>query len=534
MEGRADEGHALLVRAHVLAGESKETRVWVLRAWIEQGRLNDAMDGLQALLEEAPAEPTLSDIHYALGMAFHARAEAHLRDGVPTRTVRSSFEPAIGHLELATEQQPGRYREAHAALARALWFLERGPQALRAAERALELAPEDASTHYLLSQVLFSLYLTADRDGAKERAADLYEEALAGYRSTLELLAGEENADGLRLRARTRLALAHLLLWRSQRGEACELIAAAIADDPQVADYAALVQLTSEEQERLLGRELEEALRAGSRAFRERSPGSSADAELDWWIGYLTHERGRRGTPDLALLGEAESFLLDAVAKRPDFHNAWYYAGNAAYLQGEYARMVSAFESCWRVEPASLVAELSRDAEHSLRVLDWVVGWCARSGRAQDAALLCEVRVAVDSGRWEYWNDLGLFSRDAGRELLAALEAAEDPGRGSSTTEEAVRARATALWERALQAYSRARELAPGLPHLLNDRAVVLHYDLGRDLEEARRLYETARDEARALLAAAGEAGAADESELELIRTALEDSIANLAALGEG
>ena len=63
---------------------------------------------------------------------------------------------------------------------------------------------------------------------------------------------------------------------------------------------------------------------------------------------------------------------------------------------------------------------------------------------------------------------------------------------------------------------------------------MVLHYDLGRDLEEARRLYETARDEARALLAAAGEAGAADESELELIRTALEDSIANLAALGEG
>jgi hypothetical protein len=88
---------------------------------------------------------------------------------------------------------------------------------------------------------------------------------------------------------------------------------------------------------------------------------------------------------------------------------------------------------------------------------------------------------------------------------------------------EAVAARA----ERALAAYRRALALSPDDPAYLNDTAVILHYYLERDWDEARALYLRACERAEAELARAELA-----PELRaLYSTALRDARLNLAEL---
>src|SRR4029453_19123516 len=79
-----------------------------------------------------------------------------------------------------------------------------------------------------------------------------------------------------------------------------------------------------------------------------------------------------------------------------------------------------------------------------------------------------------------YWNNLGLFYRDAG-DAINRRAKAED------------KAKAKELWEKALVAYERALALAPDDPNYMNDLAVVLDYNLDRELERAKALYEKAR-----------------------------------------
>ena len=88
--------------------------------------------------------------------------------------------------------------------------------------------------------------------------------------------------------------------------------------------------------------------------------------------------------------------------------------------------------------------------------------------------------------------------------------------------------RAQEYWLRSLAAYERAYSIAPDKPHLLNDRAVVMHYDIGEDIPGAKKLYEATCTQARELLA-----GELSEKDRRLASTALEDALANLAALNE-
>lgn len=505
-QGRVDEALELFVRAHVLDGESRSSLVWVLRAWIAMGRINDAFDRAQAELESGPPEP---GIDYVIGMAFHARGRDHLASGVPLPTARRNFESAATYLDQALAADPDRFPDAWAALGESRWILQDVLAAEVAAERAVAVDPDDPASHYLLGQVRFTLHLEAERGGAAERGARLWEAARLSYERALELLAEPAVPADRTLRARADLALAHLLLWRDGASRAVELVVDALAQDPGAVDHGGLHGLV--EKERLSAAQLEQALERGLAAHAARvGEDSPADAPTHWWLGYLLYERGR-ASGDAATLERAEEHLLTSVRKAPEFHNAWYLAGRACYRRGDHGGLVEAWRGLWAVEPASLIALLDEERELSGALLDWVVGWCAREQRPVDAAFLCEVRVEFDPRDWEHWNDLGLFSRDAGRAVAEG-----DPER------------ALALWERALAAYARGYELAPHLPHLLNDRAVVLQYDLERDLDEARRLYEAARDQARELLAT----GELEPADRELVSKALEDALANLAALG--
>jgi tetratricopeptide (TPR) repeat protein len=125
------------------------------------------------------------------------------------------------------------------------------------------------------------------------------------------------------------------------------------------------------------------------------------------------------------------------------------------------------------------VRSIDQNHDYNIPIIDFLIGWSANKQRNLDAALLCEIETAVAPEHAPYWNNLGLFYRDAG-DALAKSKKDED------------KARAKDLWEKSLVAYERSVALSPEDPNYLNDLGVVLDYNLKRDLQRAKALYEKA------------------------------------------
>jgi len=128
-----------------------------------------------------------------------------------------------------------------------------------------------------------------------------------------------------------------------------------------------------------------------------------------------------------------------------------------------------------------LTACVSGDWERQYRDLSDLVGWCADGDQGErarnlDAAFVSEIMCAVAPKESTFWNNLGLFLRDEGERLQ----------RRGSPDPVVLRD----LFERAYAAYGQALELEPTNPNYLNDTALMLHYHLDRDLEQARAWYE--------------------------------------------
>lgn len=94
----------------------------------------------------------------------------------------------------------------------------------------------------------------------------------------------------------------------------------------------------------------------------------------------------------------------------------------------------------------------------------------------------------------------------------------------------ALLARDTNHFEEAYVAYETALALDPSNPALLNDTAVVLHYNLRRDLDRARALYERAIEEGKRVLDDPNTDSFAQES----ATIALRDATNNLRLLNQG
>jgi tetratricopeptide (TPR) repeat protein len=129
-------------------------------------------------------------------------------------------------------------------------------------------------------------------------------------------------------------------------------------------------------------------------------------------------------------------------------------------------------------------------------------------------AAVAEAIIAVDHSQAKYWNDLGLFCRDAGEHL-------------TDSSEEGDAERALVYLERSWESYQHAMTLAPTDPAYINDGAVVLHIFLKRDLDQAEALYGKAIGLAQEQIAAGG----LDEAQLRLVQQALGDAQKNLETL---
>ena len=260
-----------------------------------------------------------------------------------------------------------------------------------------------------------------------------------------------------------------------------------------------------------------EELRLARELYAERHAAHErGDALISWWLGLALYEKNTR-----ADRAAAEAEFLRALERNPTYTSSWYYIALARYTQQDLAGAYAALSTFAQSAPEELAGWLAADPAFTGPLLEGLVGWTlggdpAAPGNA-GAAFLCELLTQVFPEEPRHWNNLGLFLRDQG-DLELRRPAAQ------RTLDAAALA---ALYERALAAYERALELDPANPNYLNDTAVVLHYNLQRDLARARSLYEAARDRASEELARED----LSKDLRELYEIALRDANDNLAKL---
>lgn len=502
--GQPAEARALFEQAASLDGETLQTRMWVLRAWMDEGRSNDTLDAIDRLARSGHSGPGMD---YLYGMAFARRAEGQLAEGVGDSSIEMNFLDANGLLERALRADGQRFRDAYPALARSAWFTQDLELARWAADQARLLYPEEPAVWQQRGRVLMSQFVLAQEASAwSPEAEELWSGAVASFRRALELYGSPTEPQAELELARTATELGDAWLWKDEASEASAAYATAISWSPDSMDYPRIYALLSSAPAGFRG-----ALEQGAELLRAHSGETDPRAgKLFWWLGYARFEAAD-------WTGAEEAFAL-ALERAPGAANAWFYVSLARQYRKDSEGALAALRTGWELDPAAIVAAAG-SAGGSLRAFEQLIGWCAENERNLDAALIAEMLAEAAPDEPRHWNNLGLFLRDEGERL--ELEASKEDAPAPDP------ALLADLYQRAFVAYARALELSPDDPQLLNDTALMLHYHLKRDLDRARSMYERAIELARERLAAP-DLPAGDRERFE---TALQDANTNLEDL---
>jgi len=496
--GRAEEAQQLFDAAALQDKDSLRTRIWVLRGWMEQGRVNDSLDAIDALAKDGAGGPA---IDYLYGMAFARKARGYRDTMVADGPVQMALEDAVQYLDRAVKADPDLARDAFLPLAEAAWLSGKLGIAREAAEAAVRRHPDLADAQLLLGRVALSQFSAVKDDESRVAEAGAHwEVARNAFLRAVESLQGRTDATSLDALVRARVNLGHAFVWKQQLAEAQREYATAMALKPPLVNMGEIHRAIGGE--RFLA-----AVEGAMSAIQTRAGADPADvATLTWWLGWARF--------DQKLYEKAEEAFLAAVAREPRFLNAWQLIARARLHLKDFEGSLAALRRHWDEDPADLVAAVAADPESNLELLDGLVAWCAAGGRSAEAAFLSELETNAAPDESRHWNNAGLFWRDAGEQLQK-----------SDRPEDAKEAQAD--FEKSWRAYTKALELDPESPALLNDAAVILHYYLRRDLERARAMYTKAAERARLELLRADL-----KADLrELTETALRDSTDNLAKL---
>jgi Tfp pilus assembly protein PilF len=478
-------------------GDPARTRTWILRAWMEQGRSNDTLDALDALSKAGVAGVEMS---YLYGMAFARRAEGYLADGVTDSSVQMNFDDATRFLKEAVEADPERYRDAWLPLARASWYVQDFDGARWAADRAVEERPDAPDAWVLRGRIAMAQFAEAEGTEPGSAAAEaLWRDAVSSFARAVELHgahAGELDEAGRLALAEAATQLGHAWLWRAQTAEATDAYASAIAWDPQGFDYGQALQALRALPDDAMDerpRGFAAALELARERFVARGvPDDPAAPTLDWWLGWARFDDG-----DYA---ESEAAFTDALARSPELANAWFYIGLTRTYRKDHEGALAALRTGWEIDPVDLTANIAHtgaSAGGTVRAFEGLMGWCATQEppRNLDAAFLAEMLAAAQPTEPRHWNNLGLFLRDEGESLEIAAYRKEAPEPDPAVLAD--------LYRRSFDAYSRALELVPDDPQLINDTALMLDYHLGGEPAEVEALYRHALELVEARLATA-------------------------------
>ena len=506
-QNKAAEALPLLERADELSKHALSTRIWVLRAWLQLGRINDALDAIDKLAktEKGP------EIDYLYGMGFWFTAKDRMAQNAGGSIIGMNFADALAFLKKATAADPARFSDAWLPLAESAWYAQDLPQGRAAAEKACAAEPANAAACQLLGQIAFSQYVGARADEARKAEADAHAAAArAAFEKVETLLAGsKETADRVQ-RAQAHKQLGDLASWAKDRQAAAASYGKALGLDPNVVRLDELYPQIAGSFEKEFAEIFLETMEAAEKTFVATwGEENAGDATLLWWLGWARMDQKQ--------FEAAEKAFTGAAKKWPDYHNAWFFTGVCRYSRQDYAGAVEAIARHDKQNRDDLVATVQQNPVRYLAILDYLVDFCARTEATVEAAKFSEVQALAAGKTSRYWNNAGLFWRDAGDGLRRSRDAADGK-------------LAVQYYEAALKDYEKALALEPEHPNYLNDTAVMLHYCLDREPERAKTLYQKSYERAVALLAKK-DLSADDRALYEI---ALRDSKNNLAKLEKG
>ncbi len=482
--GKLDEARAVFEQAQALDKGSVRTRVFVLRVAIAQGQIEEALLEADALKKGGNAG---IELDYIYGVGFYAMAARDIAWGQTTAVTGSQFEDAIRSLKLVTEKNDPRFEDAWGVMAEAAWYTQDADTGIRAAERAVELAPLDPWKRLLRGKLALVAFAQWKDDAEKGAAGQVqWLAAVEAFEKALELCGDSKDASTRSAAQQACMQLATTHLWKDQRDEAAGAFARAIALAPDAVDYNAISQSFS-------GQELVNVLTRGHKEWSAQAD-ANGGATLDWWLGYAQYA--------VKALPEAAAAFERAHAKNSGLTSSLYYLFRVHFEQRETKKSLANLRAFAALDDRGLVDSLAFDVPGNTARLESFIGWALdeeQHGKPlnDEAIFACELItriVAREPENSRHWNNLGLFLRDEGDRLRGTQGALV---RAPKPFDEA---KVNQLWELALEAYEIALELEPKNPNYLNDTAVMLHYYLLRDLGRAKVMYEQGFVEATALL----------------------------------
>ncbi|TAJ21494.1 MAG: tetratricopeptide repeat protein [Planctomycetota bacterium] len=477
-KGDADGALKLFEQAAAAEKDSLRTRTWVVRAWLEQGRINDARDAADELDRAHKGAP---EVAYLYGFASLKSAEQKIASGRPDATVGFDFQDAVANLKEALASKRPEFKDGWLALSRAAWNAQDHATALAAGEEAVKAYPKRADAwRQLASAALASHIATAESD--KAAAAKHVARAIDACQTALSLTGEPKDAAGERTRADIELALGDALLWKGDAKAGGAAYARALALDPAIADPGALWK-------RLGNEEFLSAITSALDGFGKRHGATDARAgTLAWWNGSACFSLGKHE--------DAEKAFARALELAPNVLSSWYYLARVRTSRGDGMAAAEALRKFKEANQAELMNWLAYEAfaKDNQAMLAWISGNCFRKAETlrtegkliesmpciEAALVVSEIRAAWTPEDPEAWSNIGLFTRDQGdvtNLLRRQKKDLPDP---------------KPLWERAFAAYEKSLALDDTNPNTLNDAAVILHYNLRRDFPKARAMYQKA------------------------------------------
>ena len=503
---KAAEALPLFEKADQLGGGKLATHMWVLRCWLQQGKLNDTLDAIDKLAktEKGP------ELDYLYGMGFWFIDKDRLAQNAGGAIIGMNFTDAVTFLKKATSADGKRYFDAWLPLAESAWYAQDLPAARDAAEKACAAEPKDAPAFQMLGQIAFSQYIAArDDEKQKEQAAAHLVAARTAFEKADALLAPSADPADRAARAQAQKQLGDVASWAKDKAAAEAAYGRALGLDPNVADLRALYPQIAGSFDKEYAEVFLATMEMAEKTFVETwGAENKGDATILWWLGWARMDGKQYETAETAFAG--------AFKKWPEYKNSWFFIGVCRYSRQDYAGSIQAIAKHIELDRDDLVATVRQNNARYLPILDFLVSKAAE-GQLVVAAQLSEVQALSAQDVSRYWNNAGLFWRDAGEGLRRSSDAAE-------------KKLATQYFETALVDYEKALALEPEHPNYLNDTAVMLHYYLDRDLERAKALYQKSQQRAAALL----EKKDLSRSDRELYQIALRDSANNLAKLEKG
>lgn len=453
-------------------GDTRRSKVWDLRGQMTSGLLNDVLKEIDKLSRERQGPGT----NYLYGMAFAIKADQALTSGITDGTVGTYMIDAQNFLEQAVENDGDRFDDAYVILckvARGNFDLE---ASIRAGEKAVKAYPKDPIAHIALGTAQVDRYSQIASDEArKDEVAGLGESMVSHLEIGVKLLPAEKDHSRAPEHARGWKKLGEAQLWIKNTKAAGDAYAEAMAWDPSQIDFG---QLWSS-----LGEGFIPCLDKGKQAFQKRyGKELQSDALLLWWLGYA---RFYSGNAEMNAIAQEE--LLESVRKWPAYANSYYYVMHLRYAVSDLDGAVDIMLEFWKANPTAAVSTVTNDLAGAKPYIASLVSHCY-ANRKLDGAVLAELLANADLPGDAHWSDRGLFLRDHADILIRNdRKLANDQ-------------LVLSYYEDSVEAYERALRIAPKHPNYMNDLAVVLDYNLGRDLDRALALYDEANVFAKALM----------------------------------